>query len=123
MNGLSKAFFGLGIGFAVLGMAWGIEMSVRGDHMLSPAHAHLNLVGYVSFAIFGVYYHLVPAAAGRVLARVHFALSGLGVLLMVPGIVMAIRQTGETLAKFGSLATIAGMLVFGWVVLTSRAQN
>src|SRR6516164_10245013 len=45
----------------VAGMIWGIEMGISQDHSTFPAHAHLNLLGWVSLFLFGIYYHLHPA--------------------------------------------------------------
>ena len=118
MKGLPLLFFTLSAIAALIGMAWGIQMSASTDHTLSPAHAHLNLLGFVSFAIFGTFYHLVPAAGASMLAKIQAAVATLGVVLIVPGIAMAIRQTGETLAKVGSVLTILSMLLFLVVILT-----
>lgn len=122
VRGIAFYFMVIGAVAALIGMAWGIQMSATGDHMLSPAHAHLNLLGWVSFAIFAVYYHLVPEAAQGVLAKVHLAVAVAGLVIIVPGIVMAIRETGETLAKLGSVLTLASMAVFVVVVVMGRAK-
>lgn len=122
MQGIAKAFFGLALLSAIIGMGWGIQMSASGDHLLSPAHAHLNLIGYVGFAIFGIYYHLVPAAAESFLAKIHLGIAVVGVVVMVPGIVMAIRETTETLAKLGSIAAISSMLLFAWIFLSTGRE-
>ena len=103
---------------ALIGMAWGIQMSATGDHGMAPAHAHLNLLGWVSLALFGTFYQLVPAAGDSLLAKIQAALAVVGVVLIVPGIVMALNHTGETLAKLGSVITILSMLVFIVVVAT-----
>lgn len=122
MRGIARLFFGLGLLSAIIGMGWGIQMSASGDHLLSPAHAHLNLIGFLGFVIFGVYYHLIPDAGETMLAKVHLGIAVIGVVLMVPGIVMAIRETGDVLAKAGSLATIVSMLLFAWIFLTSGRE-
>ncbi|MDE4274815.1 hypothetical protein PXK58_11955 [Phaeobacter gallaeciensis] len=119
MKGISSAFFIVAVSAALGGMVWGIQMAATGDHVLSPAHGHLNLIGWVSFAIFGCYYHLVPAADQGLLPKLHFALSAAGLGLIVPGIAMAIASHNEMLAKLGSVLTLAGMLVFFVVVLRS----
>ncbi|WP_245415140.1 hypothetical protein [Hoeflea marina] len=106
--------------FVTVGMIWGIVMSASGDHTLAPAHAHLNLLGWVTMALFGIYYHLVPVAAGRMLAKIHYAVATLGVIIIVPGIVMAMQQNGEALAKAGSLLTVASMLIFLFTVIRDR---
>ena len=45
---------------ALAGMVWGIVMAASGDHSAMPAHAHLNLLGWVSLFLFGIFYHLHP---------------------------------------------------------------
>ncbi len=117
MNPISLTFLAAAVVCALVGMAWGIQMSASGDHLLSPAHAHLNLLGWASLAIFGIFYQLVPAAAQGWLAKLHLALAVAGVALIVPGIAMAIRETGETLAKLGSVLTLLSMAVFLVVLL------
>ena len=117
MNGLARRFMILAVISAIVGMGWGIQMSASGDHGLSIAHAHLNLLGWVGFAIFAFYYHLVPQAAQGRLARAHFALAVTGVVFIVPGIVSAVQGTGETLAKIGSILTVLSLIAFAAVVL------
>lgn len=109
--------------FVIIGMAWGIFMAITGDHLHAPAHAHLNLIGWVTMALFGVYYHLVPAAGESRLATIHYAVATLGVLLIVPGIVMVNEGAGEGLAKAGSVLTILSMLVFLWIVISTRGKT
>ncbi len=111
MKGVASWFFGTAALAVMIGMGWGIAMAATGDHSLAPAHAHLNLVGWVTMGLFGVYYHLVPAAAGR-LAQVHFGVALVGVALMVPGIAMAQTGGSEALAKGGSVLSILSMLIF-----------
>ena len=36
----------------VAGMIWGIVMAISQDHSTFPAHAHLNLLGWVSLFLF-----------------------------------------------------------------------
>lgn len=120
MKGISFAFFITGVLAVTAGMAWGIQMSASGDHALAGAHAHLNLVGWASMALFGLYYHAVPAAAETTLAKVHFIVALSGVVLMVPGIVLAVTERGETLAVVGSLLTFASILIFLFTVARYR---
>lgn len=122
MRGTAFLFVATAALFVTIGMAWGIQMSASGNHMLAGAHAHLNLVGWVTMGLFGFYYHLVPAAGERMLAKIHYAVATLGVVTIVPGIVMAMTQQGETLAKIGSVLTILSMLIFLYTVVTTRAR-
>lgn len=54
----------------LFGMLAGIAMGIAQDFALTPAHAHLNLVGGVLLFPFGLYYRLVPAAGSALLAKV-----------------------------------------------------
>lgn len=106
--------------FLLLGLLWGIHMSVLGDFSLAPAHGHLNLIGFVMMAVFGTYYALVPKAAGSRLALVHYGLMILTVAVLIPGIVFAITEEGEALAKAGSLLAVLAVLVFLYTVFRNR---
>ncbi|WP_010141660.1 hypothetical protein [Oceanicola sp. S124] len=117
MKGISYYFYAAAAICGLAGMAWGIQMSASGDHLMAPAHAHLNLLGWVSLAIFGTFYQLVPKAAEGILPKIHLGLAVVGIVVIVPGIAQALNQTGETLAKLGSLLTILSMLVFTYTVL------
>ena len=123
MKGISFYFMILAVLAVVLGMTWGIHMSATHSYNLAPAHAHLNLVGWVTMSIFAFYYHLVPSAADGILPKIHLGAAALGLVTMVPGIVMALRQQGETFAKVGSILTLLSVLLFLMVVLkSSRAR-
>ena len=121
MKGIAFWFFAVAALCVTIGMAWGIQMSASGNHVLSGAHAHLNLVGWVTMGMFGLYYHVVPAAAERSLAKVHFIVALTGVVLLVPGIAMAVTERGELLAQIGSMLTLISMLIFLFTVATNRA--
>ena len=98
MRGIGFYFFVAGALCVTLGMFWGIQMSVSHDHGMAPAHAHLNLVGWVTMALFGVYYTLTPSAAASGLAKLHLVLAVAGVVAMVPGIAIAVSNGGEAMA-------------------------
>lgn len=119
MRGVALWFFASAVVYVTLGMLFGIWMSASQDHQLASAHAHLNLVGWVTMALFGVFYHLVPSAASSRLATLHFGVHTVAVWLMVPGIVLAIRQTTEVLAILGSFAALLSMLIFLYIVVRS----
>ena len=95
-------------------------MSATGDHSLSPAHGHLNLIGFVAMAVFGTYYALVPSAAASKLGSAHFGLAILSVVVLIPGIARAISEQGEALAKIGSILAVLSMLLFLLVMIRHR---
>lgn len=116
MKHAATRFFITGAIFALLGMVWGIQMSATHDHTLSPAHGHLNLIGFVAMAVFGTFYALSPTAAASRLAGIHYLLTVASVLVLIPGIALAISGSGETLAKIGSVLALASMTLFTFVV-------
>ena len=120
MNKLANTFFLTGAIFALIGMGWGIQMSATHDHAMAPAHAHLNLIGFVIMSIYGAFYALSPASAESGLAKIHY-LMGLGsTLTIAPGIAIAISTENPILAQIGSVLTIATMAVFVIVILRAR---
>lgn len=72
MTNVSNWFFRLAVLYLIAGVALGLFMAASHDHSAFPAHAHLNLLGWVSMSIFAVFYRLWPAAAASKLATVHF---------------------------------------------------
>ena len=120
MPRLASTFFLTAAVFAVIGMVWGIQMSATHDHTLSPAHGHLNLIGFVITAVFGAFYALSPAAAESGLARIHYGLHVLAVIVIAPGIAIAIAQENPIFAQIGSVLALLSMIVFVVVILRSR---
>jgi hypothetical protein len=106
-------------------MGWGIQMAASHDRSAMPAHAHLNLLGWVSLFLFGVFYHLHPSIDASRLAAVQAGTWIVGTTIMVIGIAMihAGKEAGEPLAAGGALVLLAAMLVFGWMVLRSQRST
>jgi cbb3-type cytochrome oxidase subunit 1 len=104
--------------YALLAMALGIAMGISEDHSQMPAHAHLNLVGWVSMAIYALVYRQWPAAAQSKLALIHFWTANAGAILLNLGIygLMSGNAALAPVAVAGSLVTIAGMLIFAFIV-------
>tara|TARA_R110002020_G_scaffold243498_2_gene457034 strand:- start:6863 stop:7240 length:378 start_codon:yes stop_codon:yes gene_type:complete len=123
MRGIGFYFFLAAVLCVTLGMIWGIHMAISGDHLMAGAHAHLNLVGWVTMGLFGVYYTLTPAAAASSLAKIHLAVALAGVVVMVPGIAIALKDGGEAAAAAGSMLTAASMLIFLYTVFKNGLGN
>lgn len=67
---LAQLYFRTAILFLIVGVAAGIHMSMMGDHSVTGAHAHINLLGWVTMALFGIYFAFEPEKAGFRLARI-----------------------------------------------------
>jgi peptidoglycan/LPS O-acetylase OafA/YrhL len=103
----------------VAGMIWGIIMAVSRDHSAMPAHAHLNLLGWVSLFLFGVFYHLHPAIdrSRTALVQVIIWIIGTVILTIGVGLIHTGHDIGDPIAAVGSLTVFAAMLLFGWLVV------
>jgi hypothetical protein len=120
MRSIDKAFFTLAVLMALVGMLLGIQMGMAHDFQLVPVHTHINLVGWVSLALFGIGYRLGLAKAGA-LAVFHFWIAAAGAILLPVGIYLATTRQQETVVIIGSLLTLASMLLF--LVNVVRAWN
>jgi hypothetical protein len=100
--------------YAVIGMAFGIYMGIKQDFSLVPAHAHLNVLGWLSITIYGLVLAKFPDVATSLLAKIQGVIAHLGVLIFVPGIAVAILTDHgiESLVMIGSLLVFTGALLF-----------
>ena len=112
MTGLSLKFVTLAALSLVVGVGLGIFMGITHDFQLVPVHAHINLVGWASLALFGIVYHLMPRMAERRIASIHFLLAAPSAILLPIGIAMSILGQSPTLAIVASLLWFAGAILF-----------
>lgn len=94
------------------GAALGIGMGASEDFQLTPVHAHLNLVGWASLAVFGLVYRAYPKLAERRLALFHFIFSATSAVLLPIGIGLAVLRSQPGLAIAASLLWVVGVLLF-----------
>jgi cbb3-type cytochrome oxidase subunit 1 len=126
MTGLAARFFGPAVVYAVLGMALGLVMGITKDHSQMPTHAHLLVIGWVSFAIFGFFYHLFPQAAASRLAVAHFWLAQASFVLLIAGLFLLFSGHADVdpIAAVASIGYLVSMILFAVValpVVTGRA--
>jgi hypothetical protein len=120
MKSLPFYFIGVSVLFALAGMGYGMYMAASQDHLLAGAHAHNNLLGWVTMAIYGLYYRAVPGAVTG-LATVHFWVTLVANLVFPLGIALAILGTTPALAAVGGALEILAMLIFAYIVYRNRA--
>ena len=119
MRDIPFVFFLAAVLCVMTGMSLGIWMGIAQQFQFAPVHAHLNLVGWATMALFAIYYRLTPPAAQGWLPRVHAVLAIVGVILMTGGLALELAGRTEFLAVAigGSLMTAASMLIFLFTVL------
>ena len=118
MPRISEYYFRTAILFLIAGISIGIHMSISQNHNVIGAHAHINLLGWVTSALFGGYYALNPAKAAGRLPMIQYVVYVIGVALM--GVSLYLLLAGNTamepVVAVASLITFAGVLLFAWVV-------
>jgi phosphotransferase system glucose/maltose/N-acetylglucosamine-specific IIC component len=96
----------------ICGAVLGIVMGARQDFQLVPVHAHLNLAGWATLALFGLTYRAYPQLASTRIAGLHFMISATASLLLPVGIGLAVLRNSPGLAIFASILWLFGVLLF-----------
>ena len=106
------------------GMIWGANMAATNTFTMAPAHAHLNLLGWVTLAMMGAFYALAGDRAPIRLGWVNFVLSTAGVVVTIPALValLAGDKSAERLTMIGAMVVMAGMLTFLAAVVSLWAR-
>lgn len=120
MPRLSLAFFTAAVLYGLAGMVWGAYMGSTEVFTLAPAHAHLNLVGWVTLSLMGGFYALAGERAPVRLGWANFVVSNVGVLVMIAA--LARFLSGDRAAAGvligGTVITILGMILFALAVVS-----
>jgi hypothetical protein len=115
---VSNNFLRLGVLSALVGMTLGVWMGANQDFVLRPVHAHINLIGFASMMLFGLFYRVFPAAGVGWLPKAHFVLSVLGFLILMPSLTLMLL--GKPVFMPGMIASeimlVASMLLFVLIV-------
>lgn len=129
MPRVSLWFFAVAPVYVLIGMSLGIFMGASGDHSLYPAHAHMNLLGWVTLALFGTFYALARDASQK-LAWTTFFLMNAGLVIMIPSLSMVLKF-GElpqyvvplTISEFLAIGGMACFAFSVWGVLRRAMRN
>ena len=118
---VSNNFLRLGALSALVGMSLGVWMGANENFVLRPVHAHINLVGFASMMLFGLFYRAFPAAGRGWMPMAHFVLSVIGFLILMPSLTLMLL--GKPLFVPGMIASeimlVASMALF--VVIVFKA--
>lgn len=99
---------------ALGGMVLGIRMGISQDFTLAPAHAHLNLLGWVTLALYGLYYR-TSGRTGGWLGWTQVIAGASGAMLMAVGLGLYLASGDHgyfPLIVTGSLLAVLGMVLF-----------
>ncbi len=115
MPRVSAAFFATGVIAVLCGMSLGMWMGSNEDFTLAAAHAHINLVGWVTMALYGTFYALTRGTMSNTLAWIHYIVSTVGVIVMITGLTLFLLHGHDP--KFvpimvpGEIITTLGMAI------------
>ena len=93
---MSNTFLRLGALFALAGVGLGYWMGVTEQFGLMPVHAHINLLGWVSMFLYGLFYRAVPAAAVGWLPKAHLWTAVIGLLAFMPALALKLLHVPGT---------------------------
>lgn len=134
--GRRRVFMGAIYGLALANVAMGVALAtafllgwppvVAAWGVLKPAHAWLNLFGFISLVIAGTLLHLLPTVVGAQIARTRASIVCFAALASGPPLVAAgFVLSADAVAVLGAAVTLTGALALAWhgaTVLRRRAR-
>jgi cytochrome c oxidase cbb3-type subunit 1 len=129
MDWFIKAFIRASLLWFALGIALGVAIAWYPPWIIyRPAHAHMNVVGFLTMLVFGVGYQLLPRLFGHPLASARLAIAhlflangGLAVLVLGFLVAPAAPTAGRWLSTAGGGLYALGALL--WIVNLWRTFN
>ena len=127
MEWFVRAFVKASVAWLALGATLGVAMAAYPQWTVyRPAHAHMNMLGFVTMMIYGVGYHVLPRFSGnplhdRRLAGAHWWISNAGLALMAVGFVLRATRgipvtAGTIVLAIGGTLSALGAYAFAWNV-------
>ncbi|MBW9112081.1 hypothetical protein JNB88_00255 [Rhizobium cauense] len=122
MPRIAQLYFKTAVLFLIVGIVMGLNMAISQDHSVIGAHAHCNLLGWVSMAIFGGYHALNPQKAEKRLAIIQYYVYTVGLVLLVPSLYLMLQGNVavEPIVGISSFIVFAGVLLFAFIVFSSE---
>ena len=121
MDPFAKVFIRASLLWFVGGITLGLAMAVHPQWVVyRPAHAHMNLAGFVVMMIFGVGYQMLPRFFGhpihsRFLARAHVWLANLGLGALVAGFLLAPHVGSASVPVTGTGGVLWALGAYGFI--------
>jgi cbb3-type cytochrome oxidase subunit 1 len=103
MNCVAKGFLIAAIVYGLLGMSMGLEMAISNNHGQMPTHAHTMVIGWISFFLFGLFYHQFGNAVSRVLSLIHFWVAQCALI----GLIIGLRLVYSGHPQFEPIAAVS----------------
>ncbi|WP_313892416.1 cytochrome-c oxidase [Psychrobacillus sp.] len=106
--------------YFAIGVLLGMYMSMAHDYALKGVHVHINLLGWASFALSGIIYHIFPRTGRHGLAKWHFWTGNIGLPVMMIGLAALILTGAGQLAiavSIGATLVVISVILFAINIL------
>jgi hypothetical protein len=119
-NPRARAWLRLAAVYFAVGVTLGVLMGASGDYSLFPVHAHINLLGWVSMALFGLTSTAYPSVGVGRVASAQFWMHNVGVPVMLGALTLRLKGAEAAEPVIGVASIIVGLsvLLFAWLVFT-----
>ena len=108
-------FIKISVVYFTIGVILGLFMSMTHDVALTGVHVHINLLGWASFALAGIVYHLFPSVTNNLYAKLHFWGANIGLPIMMVALAFFLLNGGAEAAV--PFIAIGGVLVVFSVIM------
>lgn len=112
--------------YFVVGVGFGIYMSMTENHQFPSLHAHINLLGWASMALIAAFHRAFPALEEHQLAHVNFWLYQIAFPVMMLGLFLVGVERGDVggpLVGFGGMLIGLAVLLFALSVIGALQGN
>lgn len=119
-NPRARAWLRLAAVYFAVGVTLGVVMGASGDHSLFPLHAHINLLGWVSMALFGLIGTAYPSVNVGGIATAQFWMHNVGLPVMLGALLLKLRgaEAAEPVIGVASIVVGSSVLPFAWLIFT-----
>lgn len=121
MDWFAKVFIRASLLWFTAGITLGLAMAIHPAWvMYRPAHAHMNLVGFVVMMIFGIGYQMLPRFFGhpihsRTFAIAHVWLANLGLAGLVAGFMLGPHVGADAIPVTATGGALWALGAYGFV--------
>jgi hypothetical protein len=105
-------YIALALVMLLVGESVGEWMARTHDHSVALVHTHLNVVGWASFALFGLIHRGYPALADSKLALPQFLLTTASSIFLIGGLWVIWAVGDASGAVIGAIGLVAATLLF-----------
>ena len=125
MTSVSNNFLRFGVLALICGVGLGIWMGANENFTLRPVHAHINLIGWASMMLYGLFYRAFPDSARGWMPVTQFFLSVIGFILMMTGLTGMLLNNPVVLPALmaGEIMTLISILLFAWILFRATGKK